>query len=236
MKPFRFVCLFLLAATTVNAESLWSPDFKGYVSGSKGLANGDTIIVSIDASSSLSFSASNEDSKTLTLEFTGGEGGNLFSFLPQVKTGGTQKAKGGSEYSLSGEIPATVTGIDESGRAVISGSRTVVLEGKQEAVTLTGWVNPKDVDQERTVPLSRVGNARLTYRAFLIPSDQVLTSRDIQEIISATTAAAAPAAAGTAPAAAQPQSQQRTLSLTEAKKRELLLLYLNRLMDILFER
>ena len=244
MRPFRIVCLLLLVGLVdAEAESLWSPDFKGYLAGSAGLTSGDTVVVAIDSSSSLSFSASNNDSKTLTLEFSGGEGGNLFSFLPQVKTGGSQSAKGESKYSLRGEIPAIVTDIDASGRATISGSRSVVLEGKEETVTLSGWVNPKDVDQEGKVPLSRVGNARLTYRTFLIPAEPVLTARDIQEIITAGTTgtpAAADAAGAAAPAAStQPQpaqSQTRTLSLSEAKKRELLLLYLNRLMDVLFER
>ncbi len=72
-----------------GGESLWSPAFKGYLAGSTGLAVGDALVVQIDASSSLSFSSSVNDSKNLTLEFTGGTGGNLFSFLPQVRSGGT---------------------------------------------------------------------------------------------------------------------------------------------------
>jgi hypothetical protein len=236
VKPIRIVCLLLFIGFNASAESLWSPDFKGYLSGSNGLARGDTVIVAIDTSSSLSFSASNNDSKTLTLEFSGGEGGNLFSFLPQMKTGGSQSAKGASQYSLRGEIPATVTDIDASGRAVLSGSRTVVLEGKEETVALSGWVDPRDVDQKGKVSLSRIGNARLIYRTFLIPSEQVLTSRDIQEIIASAAPPAGAAAAAPASAAPSGQAPTKVLALSDAKKRELLLLYLNRLMDVLFER
>jgi flagellar L-ring protein precursor FlgH len=247
VKPIRLLILVAFAGLhTAGAESLWSPDFKGYLSGSKGLGKGDTLSVAIDASSSLSFSASNNDSKTLTLEFSGGEGGNLFSFLPQVKTGGSQSAKGGSSYSLRGEIPVIVTGMDASGMALISGSRSVTVEGKEESITLSGWVNPRDVDQKGSVGLSHVGSARLIYRTFLIPSTQVLSAKDIQEILAAGAAATSgapaaatgPAATGSAPAAgaAALGAPTKTLALTDAKKKELLLLYLNRLMDVLFEK
>jgi flagellar L-ring protein FlgH len=257
VKRIRVFCLLFFAGLcAAEAESLWSPDFKGYLSGSNGLAQGDTIVVAIDTASSLKFSASNNDSKTLTLEFSGGEGGDLFAFLPQVKTGGAQSAKGDSTYALKAEITALVTAVDATGRATISGSRTVALEGKEESITLTGWVNPKDVDQKGVVSLSRVGNARLTYRTFLMPAQPLLTSKDIQEIISGGSAGTAQAsgaggtsavAGGTGTAAAAGAAtgttggsiagaQTRTLSLTDAKKKELLLLYLNRLMDVLFGR
>jgi ribosomal protein L12E/L44/L45/RPP1/RPP2 len=98
---------------------------------------------------------------------------------------------------------------------------------------------------QRGVPTVRqqVGNqvpgARLVYRTFLRPARDVLTQRDLQEIFAAqpAPAAAAPtgAAAGTATAAAA-QPAARTLTITETRKRELLLLYLNSLIDILFAR
>ena len=68
------IILLLAVALPARGESLWSPDFKGYLSGSRGLAAGDALVVQIDASSSLSFSSSSNDSKNLTLEFSGGVG------------------------------------------------------------------------------------------------------------------------------------------------------------------
>jgi flagellar basal body L-ring protein FlgH len=241
--PRTIVTVFLLVVslTAAGGESLWSPDFKGYLSGSKGFSKGDTVIVGIDTSSALSFSASNSDSKNLTLEFSGGETGNLFSFLPQVKTGGTQTAKGAEEYKMRGEIPAAVMDLDAAGRALVQGSRSVMLQGKEESIAVTGWVNRKDVDQKGVVPLSRVGEAKLVFKTLLAPSQPVLSDADIRTIITA------PAAAGTQPPAAAPAAQAPTAaqgagqaaptavtSITDERKKQLLLLYLNRLVDILF--
>ena len=134
MMPF----LLLAAVCPAGGESLWSPDFKGYLSGSKGLAVGDSLVVQIDASSSLSFSSSSNDSKNLTLEFTGGESGNLFSFLPQVRTGGTQTTTGKDTLSLKTQIPVVVTAVNPDGTAQVQGSRTVAVQGKNESITVSG--------------------------------------------------------------------------------------------------
>ncbi len=256
MKAIVTVSLMILSMAAAGAESLWSPDFKGYLSGSKGFSKGDTVIVGIDTSSALSFSASNSDSKNLTLEFSGGETGNLFSFLPQVKAGGDQTAKGAQQYKMRGEIPALVTDVDPSGRALVQGSRSVQLQGKEESITVSGWVNRKDVDQKGVVPLSRVGEVKLVFKTLLAPSQPVLSDKDIRTIIAAAapaapvasgapaapgapappvtaTPVAAPGIAAQAPGAAAPNAAAVT-SLTEERKRELLLLYLNRLIDILF--
>ncbi len=247
--------LLVLGAGAAAAESLWTPGFRGYLSGGRGLARGDTVLVSVDASSALSFSASTTDSKTLTLEFSGGETGNLFSFLPQVTSGGNSTTRGAQEMRLRGEVAAVVTDTDQTGRGQVQGSRTISIEGKEESVSVSGWLHPKDLDQQGRAPFSRLGDGRLVFRTFLQPSQDILTNQDIQRIITApppapaaapaagapgaaSAAPGAPAAAPPAAAGAQPQPAAPvvTLSLTDARKRQLLLLYLNRLIDILFSK
>ena len=243
MKTARGIVPLLLFAAVMaaGAESLWSPDFKGYISGGRALAVGDVLAVEIDASSSLSFSSSSNDSKNLTIEFSGGETGNLFSFLPQLRTGGTQSTKGGDSMSLKAQIPVVVTGIAPDGRAQVQGSRTITVQGKQESITLTGLVSPKLIDQKGKIAFSQLSDSRLAYRTFLSSPGDVLSSKDLQELLTpapaATPAAAGAAAAGTAAGTAAPASQPaptRTLVIPDARKKELLLLYLNRLIDIIF--
>jgi len=232
VKTARIAIAILLLAglASAGAESLWSPDFKGYLSGGASLAAGDVLVVEIDASSSLSFSASNTDSKNLTLEFSGGESGNLFSFLPQVRTGGAQSVKGKEELSLRTQVPVVVLQVGADGRAQVQGSRSISVEGKEESITVTGRADPRLVDSKRRIALSQLADARLVYRTFLRPSRDILSQRDLQEIFAVQPAPAAGAAPAGSTAAA------RTLTITEARKRELLLLYLNSLIDILFTR
>jgi flagellar basal body L-ring protein FlgH len=265
LKAARVFLPFLLLAVVLPAggESLWSPDFKGYLSGSKGLAVGDSLVVQIDASSSLSFSSSSNDSKNLTLEFTGGESGNIFSFLPQVRTGGTQTTAGKDSLSLKTQIPVVVTAVNPDGTAQVQGSRTVAIQGKNESITVTGAISPGLLDQKGSINFSKLANARLTYTTFLASARDVLSPADLQRLLTpapaagaaaaTTPAAGAAAPAGTAAAtgtagttatgAAAPAaggtaatSAQTGLTIPEARKKELLLLYLNRLIDVVFSQ
>jgi hypothetical protein len=260
VKGARIIMLFLLLAGLVPAggESLWSPGFRGYLSGSRGFAVGDSLVVQIDASSSLSFSSSSNDTKNLTLEFSGGDQGNLFSFLPQLRTGGNRSTTGKDSLGLKTQIPVVVTAVDPAGTAQVQGSRSVTIEGKNESITVSGTVSPNLVDQKGSVSFSRLANARLTYTTFLSSARDVLTQADLVRLLAPATppgAATAPgAAAPAAPAAAQPVAQgsaaapagtagpagataqppQGTLTISDARKRDLLLLYLNRLIDVVF--
>jgi len=250
VRSVRIAWLLLLAvACNGGAESLWSPGFKGYLSGSRGPAIGDVLVVQVDASSSLTFTSSSNDAKNLTLDFSGGGAGNLFSFLPEVRTTGSRSAAGHDALSLKTEIPAVVTAVNPDGTVQVQGSRNVVVEGKDESVTVSGAVSPSLIDQKGTVSFSRLANSRLTYRTFLTSGQDVLSPADLQQLLSSAAAApSAAASAGATPAvpaqvpgaaasgAAQPAqpAANPTLTLTDAKKRQLLLVYLNRLIDVIF--
>ena len=254
MKAVRFILPFLLAAAAVaGADSLWSPTFKGYLAGGTGLAVGDSLVVQIDASSSLSFSSSSNDSKNLTLEFTGGSAGDLFSFLPQVRTGGTLSTAGKDSLSLTASLPVVVTAIAPDGTAQVQGTRTISVQGKNESITVSGTVSPGLVGRKGTLSFSQLANARLAYTTLLSSATNVLSAADLQTTVApaaasggaatpaggtAGPAAAAGAAAAATAAAATPgaaaATPQSTLSIPDARKKQLLLLYLNRLLDVIF--
>jgi flagellar basal body L-ring protein FlgH len=237
--------LLLAALGAASAESLWSPDFHGYLSGSRGLVVGQSLLVQIDASSSLSFASSTTDSKNLTIDFSGGGYGNLFSFLPQVRTGGSLNTTGKDSLSLKTQVPVVVTAVNPDGSATVEGSRTVAVQGKNESITINGTVPAGQLGQAGSINFSQLANARLTYTTFLASTTNVLSAADLQQVTTPapTPAPAAAPAAGAAPAGGAPATAttaapvpapQVTLQIPDARKRQLLLLYLNRLIDVLF--
>ncbi len=266
MKNFKIsfligcTILALTAAAQVGADSLWSPGFPGYLSSENAVREGDIVLVQIDAASSLSFEASSSDAKNITFEFSGGEFGNLFSFLPATRTGGNQSVQGNQDYSLETEIAVRVAEIDGTGKARLEGSRTFSLENKEELIAITGWIDPTTLGSDRRVSFSQMADARLRYRTFLEPAGATLSAADIEEVIETieipTAARAAPAeAARAAPAAGaipgeaeaapggEPQAAQaepviqerRSYQLSREKKIELFLSYVNRMVDLLFQ-
>jgi len=242
---FVFGCLILclLSAEGVSADSLWTPGFEGYLSTKTAVQEGDIVLVQIDTSTSLSFDASASDAKNITFEFSGGEFGNLFSFLPATRTGGNQTARGKQEYTLQTEFAARITEIDGTGKARIEGTRSFRLENKEELVSIVGWIDPRILGSERIVSFSQLADARLRFRTLLEPAGATLTAADIEEVIEIiqTRPAAAPGLvdAGQPPAGAaavQPSvEERRSYQLTQEKKIELFLGYINRMVDLLFQ-
>jgi len=240
MKVTRILIPAILAASLGGwADSLWTPAFDGYLTSKSAVAAGDIVYVQIDGATSLSFQAVSSDAKSLTLEFSGGEFGNLFSFLPQARSGGEMSSRGRQQYTLESRFAARVAQVDATGKARIEGSRSVILEGKQESLALAGWLDPADLRSGREVRFSQLADARLSFRTLLEPAAPTLTSRDIQQIVAALAPAAAPPIAASAPpiaasAAAGTAAPRAEFTLTDARKQELFLRYVNRLIDLLF--
>ncbi len=241
MRVFQvviFITLFLLIILGSWTDSLWTPDFQGYLSGGATLQEGDIVFVEVDMTSTLSFSSSSTDSKSITLDFSGGEFGDLFSFLPVVKSSGAQTVKGKEECTLKSVIGTRVVEIDSSKKVFLRGTRGISIEGKEESLTLTGWVDPQQLGPERKVSFSQLADVQLRFRTFLQPAANTLTDRDIEEIIRAVRELPAGEAAEEEvqlEAPAPEETSALSYKLTESKKKELLLRYINRLIDLIFK-
>lgn len=234
-----------------GADSLWSPDFSGYLSDGTTVAIGDVVTIEVDSELVFSYGASSKDSKRISLEFAGGEFGDLLSFLPSVKSGGDRTVKGEETYALSADIVVRVVELDAVGTVFLQGSKTLSFEGKQGSLTLSGWVDARDLGRDRRVSYSKIADSRIVFRSLLQPVDDILTAEDIEEVIPALQPEVAAIAEAVTPAegtetvaepgervVAQPASQalpqQKTYRLSDEKRRELFLRYVNRLIDLIF--
>jgi hypothetical protein len=243
-RILALVVMFYLLGWAGWADTLWSPGFDGYLTGRSAVQVGDIVYVQVDGSSRLSFQASRSDARSLTLEFSGGDFGNLFSFLPNARSGGEQNLRGRQDYTVSSRFAARVVQVDDTGKARIQGSRSVSLEGGQEGLILSGWLDPADLGGGRVIRFSQLADSRLSFRTMLQPATPTLTTRDIQAAVAALAQPAAPpagaptAAAPGAPPAQPPAAQapRPTYQLTDSKKMELFLRYVNQLIDLLFQR
>ena len=263
MKPVRIVSLlFFLCFSMIGtfSQSLWNPDFKGYINPNPALAVGDIVVVELNENTALNFSFSQKEDRQLTLQFSGGEGGNLFSFLPTVRTGGNEAGKGNDKVKLKAKIAARVTKVTGNGILRIEGTKSMNLGKKSQSISISGYVAASDLKAGNTIDFVKVADATLTYKTLVEPGTPILTSNDINEVItqaatggvqgSAQGGAGArgsqpPVAGGVAGATAggtQPVTvpagsspQKKSLTLTDAKKKELLLIYLNRMIQLIFQ-
>ncbi len=244
------ILLFLLRSAVSFGESLWEENFQGLLSEQNFLKKGQVLQVVIESETSFSFSSSSVGNKKVTLEFTGGEGGDLFSFLPSGSSSESGSRKGSEDLSMKAVLSARVRDFDDSGMAFISGSRTVVFLNGTEEVSIQGWINPSDVDTSMSVPLSRVSDARFVFSSFLDPAETTISAGDLQERAPAgagplgdtgaeVTSGPEIIAGGESPGTDEGEQvlsaqEPSGYTLNDARKKELLLSYINRFLDIIF--
>ena len=90
-----------------------------------------SVQVVLDESTSFTYSSSSIGNKQIFLEFSGGEAGDLFSFLPSGKSGESLSRKGSEEFSIKTSIAARVIEIDEDVLVVERGRNgTAAIEHK----------------------------------------------------------------------------------------------------------
>lgn len=224
------------------ADSLWDAGHGGYYVPTLSLRVGDAVAVQIDIQTAVSFSATRVDDRSITLDVSGGEATGLLGFLPQATGSTDSRSEGDDELSIQGAVVARVQELDENGIARIEAVRTLQLEDATERIVVAGWLDPRDLSESRTVPFDRLAEATLRYTSVLPAGGPILTDADLTAVPSEppqTTEEAgtlAPGDAAVAPAipGVEQTPVQSGYTLTEERKRELLLEYVNRVLDIIF--
>jgi hypothetical protein len=217
-------------------ESLWDSTFPGYLSKTNKAKIGDIVTVSINSDFSLSFVSSSTDSKQFTLEFSGGQYPDLFSFIPLAKSGDATNLKGREDYSFKSDVVTRIARIEGQNLVFIQGSKTVAIDGKSESVTISGFINPQDIGTDKKIPFSKVADSRLTLKTLIEPSSDTLTQNDIEEVITdlkTETQGGSPATATQLQGTPTPGGPKK-FSIKDPKKKELFFRYINKLIDIIF--
>ncbi len=247
-KKIRLVLLlFYLTAVFIQfgaGESLWNSQFEGYYAEKQSLTPGELFTVVIDSESGIEYEASRSGDKELVLQFTGGGGGgDMFSFLPDMRSSRNEVTGGDESYSLRTELAVRVQEVDDNGNGFIQGTRTVTLQGAAQSVTVSGWVTSSAISEDRRISFNHITDSRFTYRSFLASERPVLTEDDIREIVTRAEEGEeqppeeqplAGQPAGEQPEAEQPETRGG-YTLIDEKKMELLLYYMNSFLDLLFE-
>jgi hypothetical protein len=229
---------FLISVVGIS-DTLWEEDFAGFLSESSLLNEGQVVQVILDESTSFTYSSSSIGNKQIFLEFSGGEAGDLFAFLPSGRTGESLSRKGSEEYSIQTSIAARVIEIDEAGMALIRGERTIVFQNGEERVAVEGWINPGGLDESFAVPFSALADSRLSFSSFLDPTGETIRENELIE---------------TTQTELEPETEEALIEgleegelplpevppaagfeLTDERKKELLLSYINRFLDIIFQ-
>lgn len=155
-------CLFFTTfLSSAHAASLWDDKASLFFTDAKAHAVGDVLTVVINESSSAIRSGSANNSKTAGANAKAGIG--LFKFITDnsVSASDNFQAKGNltNSNSISATITVRVTEVKPNGNMMIQGTQTIIQNGEEQKIILTGTIRPEDVYGDNTVPSNRIADA-----------------------------------------------------------------------------
>ena len=96
-----------------------------------------------------------------------GPGLGIFSFLTNFGFNYADDDDAAGETKRSGQIKADITTLViekfSSGNFMISGSKTIRINGEEQLIKLAGIIRPEDVSPENTILSTRIADARIEF-------------------------------------------------------------------------
>ncbi len=151
-----------------GGTSLWTEQSHSLYSNRKASRVGDVITVVIVESSS-GYNKATSNSKKEDKHAIQGSGTGPLDFIPLFGWDMSTKLefKGNASSTVAGglnaRISAQVVDILPNGHLLVSGSRTLSVNGERETISIFGEVRPEDVRANNTVISTNVANAQISY-------------------------------------------------------------------------
>ena len=159
-----FFCL-TSAAATGFATSLWVPASRALIADRRAAAVGDVVTILVVERSTTSHQASHATAKDLST--SGGPGGGILDFFPElsVEAGQATSGTGSTAQStrLVDRISGLVVAVTPEGNLQIQAVRRVRLNADELTLTVSGLVRPDDITPDNTLLSTQIADCRMEW-------------------------------------------------------------------------
>ena len=159
------MAIFLLAAGTADARSLWRDGHANLYADRKARNVGDILTIVISESTRQSATADRSNSKSGNVSI--GNGTGVFDFIKALGISGSDnwEANGSvtDNNSVSGNITVTVVEVLPNDNMIIEGTQSIWQNRDEHRITLRGVVRRDDVTFNNTIPSTKVADATLKF-------------------------------------------------------------------------
>jgi hypothetical protein len=179
--------------------------------------NGDSIKVIITEKSSIDYKSNTKSLKAYTFDLSGKELTGLFTFLPKGNSDETENSQSKDNLVINSEIQGRIINVLNN-YVTIQARKQITIDNKTSIIEITGDADLKDI-KSNTIYSNYLINPILRITTLFDNSKVVINPNDIQTTI------------------LNPDSttdRKVETSLTDAKKRELLLYYFNKILNVIF--
>lgn len=154
------------------AESIISAkSYESLYTDKRSIGLGKTITVLIMETSSASTANANSSSRDLNV--SGNYATDNSTGNGSVGLGLDRSVDDGSSRSgnFTAAITAEITNKWTTGKLYIEGNQTLIVDGDEQKIFVSGWLRPEDITSDNTVISSRLSNARIEYKGYDVDGD-----------------------------------------------------------------
>lgn len=168
MKSMCCAFVMMACAAAGMAQDMRNNVDRSLFADQKATRIGDAVMVLVVETTSATNDASTtaERSSSLSVSASGSAGSDAMPTVNGgVGTGNAFKGEGATSArgSVRARISARVDSVLANGNLVITGSRTIVINGEEQYITISGIVRPSDVQADNSVYSYNISEARIAF-------------------------------------------------------------------------
>jgi flagellar L-ring protein precursor FlgH len=162
------VITLLLAAATASGQDMRNNAGRSLFADQKAFRAGDAVLVLVVETSSASNNASTSSGRQsdLSLSAAGQSGtSNPMDLSLGLSTNNAFKGEGAtsSRGSVRAKVSARVDSVLANGNLLITGTRTIIVNGEEQLITLSGLIRPSDIMADNAVYSYNISDARIAF-------------------------------------------------------------------------
>lgn len=150
---------------SAGAVSLWTASSRSLIADRRASNVGDLVTVVVTQRTVTSHQAAHETEKKLSA--SGGPGGGVLQFFPQLSVNAERETSGqglrSEATSLADRVTARVAAITPEGNLLLEARRTVRLGRDELTFTLSGLARPDDINPDNTVLSSQLADCQMKW-------------------------------------------------------------------------
>ncbi len=167
MRTWMSVCMAILSVASAGGQDMRQNVGRSLFADQKATRPGDAVMVLVVETSSASndASTSSERSATSPSRPTGKREARSSRRVARCRTGNSFKGEGATSTrgSVRARLSARVDSVLSNGNLVITGDRTIVINGEEQVITLSGIVRPSDIQADNSIYSYNISDARIMF-------------------------------------------------------------------------
>jgi len=139
-----FCVIFLLVLTGLSSETLWNDKMSDMYSAKVNFKINESVKIKINEKSVLNYKSTSKTLKSVSIDMKSEDVVGVFELIPEGSIDENKSGQDKDEFNYSGELQAKIVGISDN-FITISGIKNVSINNKNSRVELSGDVGYKDM-------------------------------------------------------------------------------------------